>query len=236
METLLRVKNLSVSLDSQKLLDNLNFNLKKGEVLAVIGPNGAGKTVLVKTLLGMFPYKGEISWSKEATIGYVPQKIEADRHLPLNLKNLLAAKASVLRLKNFSMKKLAEEVGLNEAALNTPIGHLSGGQFQRALIAFALLGNPTVLILDEPTASIDKPGEEKMYELVRRLRDAHSLTVILVSHELSVVYNYATQVLCLNVHGICFGEPEKVLNPETLEQVYGEHKYFHHYHHHKEKE
>lgn len=235
MDTLLRVKNLSVSFDSQKLLDNLNFTLRRGEMLAVIGPNGAGKTVLLKTLLGMFPHEGEISWSKEVTIGYVPQKIEADRHLPLNLKNLLAAKAEVLGLKNFSIKKLAEEVGLNEAALNTPIGHLSGGQFQRALIAFALLGDPAVLILDEPTASIDKPGEEKMYGLVRRLRDAHGLTVIMVSHELSVIYNYATQVLCLNIHGICFGEPEKVLSPETLGQVYGEHKYFHHYYH-KEKE
>lgn len=231
MKTVLSVKDLSVQFGSQKILSDLSFDLKEGEALAVIGPNGAGKTVLLKTLLGMLPHEGEISWGKGAVLGYVPQKIEADRHLPLNLKNLLAAKAGVLGMHDFSVKKLAEEVGLSQASLETPIGRLSGGQFQRALIAFALLGEPNVLILDEPTASIDKPGEEKVYELVRRLRKNHNLTVILVSHELSVVYNYATQVLCLNVHGICFGEPEKVLSPKTLQRLYGEHKYFRHYHH-----
>lgn len=227
---MLQVKNLSVKLGGQKILSELSFDLAQGEVLAVIGPNGAGKTVLLKALLGILPYEGRVSWAAKTAIGYVPQKIEADRHLPITLRNLLSAKAEVIGLENPRTAELAKEVGLDDIALKTPLGHLSGGEFQRALLAFALLGNPAVLLLDEPTASIDKPGEERLYELVRRLSKKHRLTVILVSHELNVVYNYATRVLCLNVHGICFDKPEKVLNKETLQKLYGEHKYFYHYH------
>ena len=108
---------------------------------------------------------------------------------------------------------------MTKRCCTTPVGHLSGGQFQRALIAFALLGKPNVLILDEPTASIDKPGEEQMYELVHRLQDEYGMTVILVSHDLSFVYQYATKVLCLNKVGLCFGAPEEALTPEVLGQT-----------------
>ncbi len=230
MSITLSVKNLAVKLDGQTILENLSFEIESGDSVAVIGPNGSGKTVLLKTLLGMTPHEGEIEWSKNAKIGYVPQKIDADRHLPLNAKNLLLAKEKILGLKE-STSNLAEDVGLTKASLNMPIGHLSGGQFQRALVAFALLGNPSVLLLDEPTASIDVPGEERIYELIHNLQDKYNMTIILVSHDLSFVYRYATKVLCLNKTGVCFGTPEEALNPKTLEKLYGgPQKYFHHLH------
>jgi zinc transport system ATP-binding protein len=113
--------------------------------------------------------------------------------------------------------------------LETPVGHLSGGQFQRGLIGFALIGNPNVLLLDEPTASIDESGEEHIYELIHRLQDQFKLAVITVSHDLSFVYRYATKVLCLNRRSVCMGTPREALTPEVLEQLHGpSHGYYQH--------
>ncbi len=169
-----------------------------------------------------------------AKIGYVPQKIDADRHLPINFINLLAAKAAIIKASQKEIDEIVAEVGLDKAIMTTPVGHLSGGQFQRALIAFALLGKPNVIILDEPTASIDKPGEERMYELVHRLQDDYGITVISVSHDLSFVSRYATKVLAINKEEICFGTPDDVLTPDALDKLYGgPMKHFHTMHEHK---
>lgn len=231
MGDILSVKNLTVKLDGQTIIENISFDLNGGESLAVIGPNGSGKTVLLRALLSIIPYSGEISWAPNIRLGYIPQKIEADRHLPINLKNLLSAKANVLRLP-CPHSALTEEVGLPKSALNIPVGHLSGGQFQRALIAFALLGNPNILLFDEPTASIDQPGEHQIYELIHKLQDTRGISAIVVSHDLNFVYRYANKVLCLNKEGLCLGEPEEVLTAEVLTKLYGEHhKYYHHLHH-----
>ncbi|MEK9179973.1 MAG: metal ABC transporter ATP-binding protein [Patescibacteria group bacterium] len=231
MSEILAVENLKVAFGDFIALNNLSFKLDAGESLAIIGPNGSGKTVLLRALLHVTPYSGTVRWQKNIKIGYVPQKIEADRHLPLNLRNLLEAKSRVLKIKNGVIEKVVKDVGLDRERLRTPIGHLSGGEFQRALIAFALLGEPNVLLLDEPTASIDIPGEEKIYDLIHRLQDEHNITPVVVSHDLHFVYRYATKVLCLNKSEICFGEPQETLTPEALEKIYGPHKYYHHYYH-----
>ena len=232
MENVLTVKNLTVNLSEQTIVQNLSLDLEKGTSLAVIGPNGSGKTVFLKALLGIIPYDGEIIWSKGVRLGYVPQKIEADRHLPLNLENLLLAKAEVLGLKKSEVHSIAEMVGLTQKLLKTPIGYLSGGQFQKALIAFALLGRPNVILFDEPTASLDQLTEENIYELINELHEKQGLTTLLVSHDLSVVYRYAHRVLCVSKENICYGVPQKVLNKETLQKLYGApHKYYHHHHH-----
>ena len=236
MPNILEVKSASVVLDGETIVRDVSFNLEEGESLAIIGPNGAGKTVFLRALLHMMPHVGEITWNEKTKIGYVPQKIDADRHLPINFKNLLSAKAQVIGASHADVNSIIKTVGLDEKIMRTPVGHLSGGQFQRALIAFALLGKPNVLIFDEPTASIDKPGEERMYELIHRLQDEYGITVILVSHDLSFVYRYATKVLAINKNEICFGPPEEALTPEALEALYGPHKYYHHFHHAHEQE
>ncbi len=233
MPHILRVSNVSVDFGEESTIKDVNFTLDAGENLAVIGPNGAGKTVLLRALLGLIPYRGKIEWMPGVSIGYVAQKIDADRHLPINFGNLLAAKAAVLKLKGKEIEIIVRTVGLTPEILGTSVGHLSGGQFQRALIAFALLGKPNVILFDEPTASIDKPGEEQIYELLHRLQDQFGLTVILVSHDLTFVYRYATKVLCINKVALCFGTPEEALTPAILEKIYGSHpKYFHHLDHH----
>lgn len=229
MEKILSVSDLRVAFDDQAAVRNVSFDLEEGESLAIIGPNGAGKSVFIRAILGMVPYQGTITWAKDARLAYVPQKIDADRHLPITFANLMTAKASYQGISASSIGDIGKTVGLTGEMLRTPVGHLSGGQFQRGLIAFALLGQPNVLILDEPTASIDKAGEEQVYELIHRLQEKFTMTVILVSHDLSFVYRYASKVLCLNHSSICFGAPEDALSPAMLEKLYGPHKYYHHH-------
>lgn len=218
---ILSVEKLRVAFGHHVVIDDLSFEVQPGESLAVIGPNGAGKTVLLKALLNLVPYEGEIHWSRDARLGYVPQKIAADRQLPLRLGDLLASKAAVQRTPESEIGAVVSEVNLTPQILNTSVGHLSGGQFQKALIAFALLGRPNVLLFDEPTASLDELAEEHTYELLHSLQQKNGMTVILVSHDLSVVYRYATQVLCLSKGKLCMGPPKDLLTPAMLEELYG---------------
>lgn len=230
-ETILTVENLRVAFGQQIVIDDLSFAVHKGDCLAVIGPNGAGKTVLLKALLDLLPHQGEIRWSEGTRLGYVPQKVAADRHQPIRLADLLASKAAVRHLPAGDIATVTDEVGLSPQVLKNSVGQLSGGQFQKALIAFALLGRPNVLLFDEPTASLDELAEEHTYELLHRLQQEKGMTVILVSHDLSVVYRYATQVLCLSKAKTCVGPPKELLTPGMLEELYGgPSKFYRHIH------
>jgi zinc transport system ATP-binding protein len=226
----LEVKDLSVKANGNQLLEHLNVELEAGDRLVIIGPNGAGKTVFLKALLGLMPYTGEIRWAPEVRLGYVPQKIDADRHLPITYKDLFVSKARISGESLHRIGEVTESVGLSKKILETPVGHLSGGQFQLGLIAFALIGKPNVLILDEPTASVDEPGEEHIYNLIDRLQEQYDLSVITVTHDISFVDRHATKVLCLNRRSVCFGAPT-MLTPEILAEVYGESQAFYHHHH-----
>jgi zinc transport system ATP-binding protein len=228
---LLTVKNLSVRIEDKLIIDDLNFDLASRERLSILGPNGAGKTVLLKALLNLISYTGEIVWAPEVRLGYVPQKIDADIHLPLTFTDLFRAKCRTLKVPPADLNEVSDSIGLTRELLETPVGHLSGGQFQRGLIAFALIGKPNLLLLDEPTASVDEPGEEHIYELIHRLQDEHNLASIMVSHDLSFVFRYATNVLCLNRQRVCFGAPREALSPDVLEKLYGEPMGFYHHNH-----
>src|SRR2546423_10004531 len=191
---LLRVKELTVNLDDRSVVEDLSFQLEAGERLSILGPNGAGKTVLLKALLNLMPHQGEVVWAANVRIGYVPQKIDADTHLPLTFTDLFRAKCTTLKVAFSELYEIANNVGLTKQILQTPVGHLSGGQFQRGLIGFSLIGSPNVLLMDEPTASVDESGEEHIYELINRLQTEHNLASIMVSHDLSFVVRYATNV------------------------------------------
>lgn len=227
---ILELKSVSVTFDHRPVVRDVSFAIEEGESVAIIGPSGAGKTVLLKAILGLLPYEGEIVWRRGATVGYVPQKIDADRSVPLNVRNLLVSKAHVIGKGEKEIAKAIRRVGLSEEVLATRIGHLSGGQFQRALVAFALLGDPDIVLFDEPTASMDEPGEEQMYALLDRLRTELGITTVVVSHDLSFVYRRATKVLCLNRAGVCFGPPHDVLTPELLASLFGEPALYGHTH------
>jgi len=220
-DRLLSVRGLRVAFGNRVVVRHLSFEVYSGDCLAIIGPNGSGKTVLLKALQHLIPYEGEILWSQEAHLGYVPQSVAADRQLPLRVRELLGAKARLLHLADQETEQVSSELNLSPEFLNSGIGTLSGGQFQKALIAFALLGRPNALLFDEPTASLDELSEERIYELVHELQCQRGITVILVSHDLSVVYRYASRVLCLSKGKPCMGPPKEILTPEMLEEVYG---------------
>lgn len=220
-DCLLSVRNLRVVFGSRVVLRGLTFEVTSGECLAIIGPNGSGKTVLLKALQDLIPYEGEIRWSEEARVGYVPQSVAADRQLPLKVRELMEAKARFLHLANNEMQQVFEELKLSPEFLNAEIGTLSGGQLQKTLIAYALLGRPNVILFDEPTASLDELSEERIYELIHQLQQRDGITVILVSHDLSVVYQHASRVLCMGKGKPCTGTPKEILTPEMLEDIYG---------------
>ncbi len=228
-DRLLSVQNLRVTFGNRDVLRELNFEVFSGDCLAIIGPNGSGKTVLLKALQHLIPYEGEIHWSQEARVGYVPQSVAADRQLPLRVTELLEAKARFLHLADEEMEQVSSELNLSPEFLSACIGTLSGGQFQKVLIAFAMLGRPNVLLFDEPTASLDELSQERIYELVHELQSQKGITVILVSHDLSIVYRYANRVLCLTKGKPCIGPPNEIMTPQMLEELYGApSKYYRH--------
>jgi zinc transport system ATP-binding protein len=221
MANALEVERLSVRFGDLEIVRDLSFSVPEGSALAVIGPNGAGKTILFKALIGSIPYRGSVRWAAGTRIGYVPQKLDIERDLPITGRDVLHAKAVVSCATHAEAARALELVNLPDEVAKQPIGTFSGGQFQRLLLAFALLGRPTALLFDEPTSGVDEPGEERLYEMIRRVQEVERLTLLLISHELSVVYRYATNVLCLSRERPCFGAPEEILTPERIEQVYG---------------
>src|SRR3989344_6129191 len=226
-DIILNVKDLTVNFPSGPAIAGISFDLHRGDFLAVIGPNGSGKTVLVRTLLGSLPYTGEITWQPNIKIGYVPQQIDLDRYLSLTLEDFLKLKISILNLPKNAIEKALSHVGLAPAILKSQIRFLSGGQLQRGLVAFALMGDPDIIFLDEPTASIDVAGEEKIYETLHRLQDEMGLTVVLISHELDLVSRFASKILCINRELICYGDPSLSLKTDILEKLYGTRSHVH---------
>ena len=223
----LKVENLDVKLEGEEILKDLSFEVKEGEVLVILGPNGAGKTVLLKTLLGILPYKGKIEWQKGIKIGYVPQRLPFIKDIPMAVKEFFD-------LKNVSKKESEEilkSIGLGEDILKKKIGELSSGQFQRILVGWALALNPQVLLFDEPMTGIDIGGQESVYNLLEKLKKERDLTILFVTHELSIVYKLADKVLCLSKRMLCHGLPKEILTPERISELYsGEIKFYQHNH------
>lgn len=229
---ILEVKNLSVKLDGKVLLHDISLEVNEGEVLTIIGPNGAGKTIFFRALLGLLPHGGEILWRPGIKIGYVPQKFAPDHSVPITVKEFLLLKSPRFWAPSKeSLDHLNHElrlVGLSTAVLPKPLYEISGGELQRILIAWAMLNHPDVLLFDEPTTGIDIGFEEKIYSLLRRLQNERGTTILLISHDLNVVYRYASSVLCLNKEMVCHGSPQQVLTPQELAKLYGEGGFYHH--------
>jgi len=223
-QPILHVFKLTVELSGHQILHDISFDAQDHETIAVIGPNGAGKTTLFRALLGLIPYEGAITWRPDIKIGYVPQKLSIGKDIPLTTQEFFA-------LKEKDSKEIDRVIGavrlntdrthLKTGIMKQKLGLLSSGELQKVLIAWALVGHPDVLLFDEPTSGIDISAEGTLYSLLHRLQEEEKFTVILISHELQIVYRYATNVICLNKQSLCFGPPKEVMDKENLQKLYG---------------
>ena len=233
-EPILEVSDLSVSFGSQEVLKDISFSVDEGEVLAILGPNGAGKTVLFRSLIGLIPYDGEIKWRSDIKLGYVPQRLPETEALLLTVKEFLTLKSRHVFFKDGEWASMInhelKSVGLPPEVLNEQLKNLSRGQFQRVLIAWAILEHPNVLLFDEPTAGIDLVGEDTVYNLLRRLHKDRQMTIILISHDLNIIYRDATKVLCISKEKMCYGAPRHALTAEHLAELYGDASIYKHTH------
>jgi len=221
---LTHVRNLGVRLGGQTVLEDLNFDLRCGEITALVGPNGAGKTTLLRALLGEVPFSGNCHFyggpghpARRLVIGYVPQRLGFDRAAPLTVADLFALTSgrqpAFLGLTN--AVRVAAGVSLAEVdaahLLNRRLGDLSGGELQRVLLALSLSPSPDLLLLDEPQQGLDAAGLVRFYELVARLRGRFDMAVVLVSHDLAAVTRIADRVFFLDRRLLAAGPPAEVL-------------------------
>jgi len=229
METLLTVQNLNISLEGEKIICDLSFEAKRGEVITILGPNGAGKTVLLKTLVGIFPYKGKIEWKKGIKVGYVPQRVPFVKDFPITVGEFFKLKTK----DDQEIKKILQFFGFDENFLNKKLGEISSGQYQRVLIAWTLISNPDVLFFDEPTSGVDISSQKSIYQFLEKLKNEKNLTILLVTHDLNVVFKFSDYVICLNKCPICQGKPKEVITQESLSKIYGQEiMFYEHYHQH----
>lgn len=212
------VNELSVKIDGFEILSNITFSVKNGEFTGIIGPNGSGKTTLIKAILGFIPYSGNVMLNGK--IGYVPQLSSFNRELPMRVFEFV--KIPVRHEKDWRIKvdKVLEKVGLLNFA-NKLVGKLSGGEYQRISLARALVGEPDILILDEPESGVDEMGKARFYDLLNKIRTENKLTILMVSHDIGMIFEKCTSVMCLNKTLHCHG-PTKEIDPSTVKKIFGE--------------
>lgn len=221
----LEIKNLSFEyVKGVSVIDNVSFSIRENATTIVIGPNGSGKTTLLKIMIGLLdPTSGSVRIHGKKpkdirkSIGYVPQKLYFDTTFPITVMEFLGLSGHSSKE---DMIDILENVGARYL-ISSRLGELSGGQLQRVLIARSLLGNPKILFLDEPMSGIDMGGEKNFYQLINSVQEKYNITVIMVSHEVNVVSEIASQVICINKEMLCSGSPDATLLPELIEDLYG---------------
>lgn len=214
IEPLAELAGAGVRRNGRWLLRGVDLALRPGEIVTLIGPNGSGKSTTAKLVTGVIaPDQGSVRRRPGLTVGYVPQKLAIDWTLPLTVSRLMRLSG---RADDRAVAAALEETGIPHLAA-TPVQALSGGEFQRALLARAILRRPDLLVLDEPVQGVDFTGEVAMYELIRQVRDRTGCAILLISHDLHIVMAGTDTVVCLNGHVCCSGPPEAVAaSPEYL--------------------
>tara|TARA_R110002051_G_scaffold74641_2_gene135951 strand:- start:10855 stop:11586 length:732 start_codon:yes stop_codon:yes gene_type:complete len=240
MNALMSGRGITVRHGGNTVLQNVDINLTAGEIVTIVGPNGSGKSTLLRVLIGALkPAKGQVTRQAGLRIGYVPQKLHIDPTMPVTVRRFL------------DLPKRVSDTAATQAlrAAGTPdIGHrqmtqLSGGQFQRVLLARAILEKPHILMLDEATQGLDQPGSARFYQQIDHVRRDLNCAVLMVSHELHVVMSASDRVICLNGHVCCEGTPDVVSAAPAYRELFGtgtggalalyRHEHDHHHHDHE---
>jgi zinc transport system ATP-binding protein len=239
-EQAIQLQSVTVRQGGLEILSGISGGIPSGSVTAIIGPNGAGKTTLLRAILGLCPYTGSIDFfdrsgarlSKPPRLGYVPQRLDFDRGMPITVRDLLLLDQQRMPLWLGRSARALDQAKVQlrrveaERLLDRPMGKLSGGEFQRVQLAMALMVDPEVVFLDEPISGVDVKGGLLFCDLLESIQREARLTVVMVSHDLSVVSKHATHVLCLNRELVAAGPVEKVLTQSNLGDVFGPHSLF----------
>jgi zinc transport system ATP-binding protein len=218
VKTLLEARDVDVRIGALRVLDRVNFRLEAGEIVTIVGPNGSGKSTFLRTLIGAHqPTSGTVTRADGLRIGYIPQKLQIDSTLPITVARFLNLPSRVEATK---VRDALAQAGVGDLAQRPMVG-LSGGQFQRVLLARALLASPDVLVLDEATQGLDQTGSASFYRQIEEVRQTLGCAVLMVSHELHVVMAASDRVICLNGHVCCEGAPEHVASAPEYRALFG---------------
>ena len=215
---LVQLENVGVFQNNKWLVEDVSLKVEKGKIVTLIGPNGSGKTTTAKIALGIHKnIKGKV---KKFTnnIGYVPQKISIDWTLPIRVTDFMQL------THNLNENEIENALGLTgvKHLKNNDLRNLSGGEFQRVLIARAISKKPDLLVLDEPVQGVDFKGEIALYELIKKISDKINCGILLISHDLHVVMTATDYVVCLNGHVCCSGSPTAVANNKEYQKLFGD--------------
>jgi zinc transport system ATP-binding protein len=209
--------HIRYEINGQVILDRVDIAVRPHEIVTLIGPNGAGKSTLVRILLGLIePSDGTVEQRPGLRIGYVPQRFSPSPHMPITARRFLATAQSAVRHGGSVLTERLAEVGAASAA-DTQLNDLSGGELQRVMLARALIGDPDLLVLDEPVRGVDVTGQSELFDLISGIRQSRGCGMLIVSHELHIVMAATDRVLCLNKHVCCEGRPESIgTHPEFV--------------------
>lgn len=228
----LRIENMSVTIGSDTILNDVNLHVHCGQLLALIGPNGAGKSTLIKAILGQQEYDGIISFSvpgqrtRKPIIGYVPQSPAFDSGDPITVADLFACcmskRPAFLGLSRSMRAKVLDCLARvhGENLIDKRVGTLSGGELQRVLLALALEPVPNILILDEPLSGVDVEGMETLMDMLDELRKSYDLSILMTTHDFHMLHRYADTVALIDRHVVCQGDPETVLHSDEFCRVF----------------
>lgn len=216
---LVDARHIGYRIGDRQILHDISFELEPGQITTIIGPNGAGKSSLVHIVIGLSPnFEGQLQRQRGLTMGYLPQKSRINPLMPITVRRLMSL---TRRASASAIHQALQKTGV-DYLVDQQVSSLSGGEMQRVMLARTLLGKPDLLVLDEPTAGVDITGEAQMYDLIAQIRDEIGCAILMVSHDLHLVMSKTDQVLCLNHHLCCSGQPEAVSkHPEYL-ALFGE--------------
>ena len=213
------LKNAGVYRDNKWLIRGIDLSVRKGEIVTLIGPNGSGKTTTAKLALGLLkPDEGTSFIRKNLKIKYVPQQFSIDWTLPLNVRRFLNLTINTTSKEAKEAMELTKILHLENSEVRT----LSGGEFQRVLLARAIASNPEFLVLDEPVRGVDFVGEVEIYNLIKEIRDKLKCGILMVSHDLHIVMAATDKVFCLNGHVCCSGTPQTVVTSNAYKELFGD--------------